>query len=209
MSGASGEAPRDDEPAAAPAEGGGRPAARLGRWLFTQRGWAPVPILALELVFGAPSAPGLAAGLLLIAAGEGVRLWGVGHIGPRSRTRGDDTWGLVDTGPYGRVRNPLYLGNLLLFTGVGALCGPHWAAAWAAALLLHYTLIVRWEESNLLRQLGPPYADYLRRVPRWLPLGPGAPGGGWDGAGALKSERSTLGAVVIILALFGLRALLT
>jgi protein-S-isoprenylcysteine O-methyltransferase Ste14 len=203
--------PTDDSSAddasseAAPA---GTIASRAGWLLFTQRGWAPVPLLVGELLLGRPSVAGVAAGLALIAAGEGIRLWGVGHIGPRSRTRGEDTWGLIDTGPYGRVRNPLYLGNILLFTGVGALCGLAWAAAWVIALGVHYTLIVRWEESNLVKKLGAPYADYLRRVPRWLPIGPGAPGGGWDGPGAIKSERSTLGAVGFILALFAARALL-
>ena len=180
--------------------------ARIGRLLFVNRGWAPVPILIAELALGVPSPSGWIAGLALVALGEATRMWGVGHIGPRSRTRGDDTWGLVDTGPYGRVRNPLYLGNVLMFTGLGAICGPLWAALWCLALCTHYTFIVRWEESNLRKKLGNPYADYLNRVPRWLPLGPGKGGGSWDGLTALKSERSTLmaaGAVIAALAIKG------
>ena len=49
----------------------------------------------------------------------------------------------------------------------------------AGTLALHYTLIVRWEESNLRVKLGGPYVDYLAQVPRWLPLGPGKAGGRW------------------------------
>jgi len=177
-----------------------------GRWLFVNRGWAPVPILAAELALGAPSVPGWAAGLALVAVGEGIRMWGVGHIGPKSRTRGDETWGVIDTGPYGRVRNPLYLGNIVMFTGIGAVCGPLWALAWLVLLGVHYTLIVRWEESNLRDKLGDPYVDYLARVPRWLPLGPGNPGGGWDAAGAFKSERSTLLAAAVVLVLLYARS---
>ncbi len=181
---------------------------RAGRWLFVNRGWAPVPLLLLQLALGAPAAAGWLLGLPLVAAGEGMRLWGVGHIGPKSRTRGEDTWGVVDTGPYGRTRNPLYLGNILMFVGLGAISGPLWAGLWLAALSLHYALIVRWEERNLREQLGEPYRDYQRRVPRWLPLGPGAPGGRWDGAGALRSERSTLLAATAVLALLAARSAL-
>jgi len=173
----------------------------VGRWLFINRGWAPVPVLAAELALGAPTVSGWIAGIGLVAIGEGIRMWGVGHIGPKSRTRGEETWGVVDTGPYGRVRNPLYLGNIVMFTGIGAVCGPPWAALWLAVLGAHYTLIVRWEESNLRGKLGEPYTAYLDKVPRWLPLGPGNPGGGWDGPGALKSERSTLLAAAVVLAL--------
>lgn len=141
-------------------------------------------------------------------AGEAIRLWAVGHIGPRSRTRGDDTWGVIDTGPYARVRNPLYLGNGLMFIGVGLACGPVWAAAWVALLGVHYSLVVRWEEANLSRQLGEPYLDYLARVPRWLPVGPARPGGEWDARGALRSERWTLTAIVVVYALLAARAYL-
>ena len=152
----------------------------------------PVPVLVSELALGEPSVLGFAVGGAMMLVGEGIRMWGVGHIGPRCRTRGDESWGLIDTGPYGRFRNPLYVGNIFLFVGVGAVCGPLWAALWAMLLSLHYTFIVRWEESNLCEKLGEPYRDYLRRVPRWLPLGPGGEGGHWEGRRALSSERSTL-----------------
>ena len=113
---------------------------------------------------------------------------------------------MVDTGPYGRMRNPLYVGNWLMWVGVGALSGWAWALAWAVWMAVQVQLIVLWEEGNLKRGLGPVYLDYLDRVPRWLPLGPGG-GGGFSAATALKSERSTLLAVFVVLGAFVARGL--
>src|SRR5256885_16677760 len=69
---------------------------RVGGWLFRQRSWLPLPLVAALLLIP-PS--GYAAetssvslwtiGLLVVAAGEGVRLWAVHHIGAISRTRSD------------------------------------------------------------------------------------------------------------------------
>ena len=32
-----------------------------------------------------------------------------------------------------------------------------------------YTIVVRFEESHLLEKYGSPYADFLSKVPRWIP----------------------------------------
>ena len=129
--------------------------------------------------------------------GEGLRLWAVGHIGRKSRTRDDGVGALSEAGPYARLRNPLYVGNLLLWGGIGVIAWP--AALWIMpALLAHYALIVSWEEGLLTAQLGAPYLAYVQRVPRWLPLG--APRAGvWSGREAFRSERSTF----LVLALVG------
>ena len=139
-----------------------------------------------------------------MAAGETLRLWAVGHIGRISRTRQDEVGGLVDVGPYARLRNPLYVGNMLLFAGIGVIQWPS-ALLCVPLLALYYQQIVRWEEENLQEKLGDPYRDYLRRVPRWLPLG--SPKTGlWSLQTALRSERSTLIAIAVILGALLLRS---
>jgi len=138
-----------------------------------------------------------AEGLVLLVLGELVRLWAVGHIGRRSRTRGEGVGALVRTGPYARLRNPLYVGNLLLWAGFGVLAWPA-ALLVVPALMLHYALIVRWEERQLLAQIGREYALYLVEVPRWWPGGTPRPAA-WDGAEALRSERGTF----LVLAVLG------
>ncbi len=193
--------PGDGQPGAA--RGTGIEAA--GRWLFERRGWLPVPLVGLLLVLP-PRHWG--AGLAVAAVGEGIRLAAVGHIGTPSRTRGADVGPLVDSGPYAWVRNPLYVGNLLLWAGLGVVAWPA-AVVIVPLLAVYYEAIVRWEEANLARQLGEPYRAYRARVPRWVPRPPGGPREGrWSARKALRSERSTLLAIGVVLAAMGARATL-
>lgn len=158
----------------------------LGGWLFRNRGWLPVP-LAIVCLLPTPELRPVGVGLFVL--GEGVRLWAVGYIGRRSRTVGANVGELVDVGPYARLRNPLYVGNLLIWAGYGTLGWPTVGLV-VPLLAAHYALIVRWEEGQLLSQIGPSYADYLQRVPRWWPSG--APRAGeWRLGEALRSERGT------------------
>jgi protein-S-isoprenylcysteine O-methyltransferase Ste14 len=175
-------------------------AVRLGGWLFRRRGWLPVPMFALVLLV----APSRWEGLVVVAAGEAVRLAAVGHIGGPSRTRGDDVGPLVRTGPYGRVRNPLYVGNILLWSGVALVAWPSVLLV-LPTMILYYSLIVRWEEDNLRRSLGGPYEAYLREVPRWLPFGRGG-GGGWSLRRALRTERGTFVVLAAVLGALLLRS---
>ena len=78
--------------------------------------------------------------------------------------------------------------------------------SWTAFLAVHYSLVVRWEEAHLSRQLGGPYDDYLARVPRWIPRPWSETGGDWSAAEVLVGERSTwlaTGAVMALLAARG------
>jgi protein-S-isoprenylcysteine O-methyltransferase Ste14 len=119
-----------------------------------------------------PARPiGIALGVALVGAGELLRLWAVRHIGVISRTRSDRIGPLVETGPFALVRNPLYLGNILLWLGFTLSAGLAWLAPVVAALLaFEYHAIVRWEEHLVDSRLGAPYRMYKDRVPRWLPV---------------------------------------
>ncbi len=134
--------------------------------------------------------------------GECARIWAAGHIGRVSRTRDDRVGPMIDSGPYGVVRNPLYVANLVIFFGFGVVLWPA-AVFLTPILLLYYGAIVRWEESNLRARIGATYEAYQARVPRWLPRAfPRA--GGWSGRVAFRSERGTflvLGVVLVLVAL--------
>jgi protein-S-isoprenylcysteine O-methyltransferase Ste14 len=147
---------------------------RAGRWLFRQRTLTPIPLVVVILFApkGAelPSAVPVAIGAALVACGEALRLWGVHHIGAISRTRSDRLGPLVDTGPFALARNPLYLGNIALWSGFALCARLVWLAPVIAVfLLIQYHAIVRWEEQLLTARLGDPYRAYQRRVPRWMP----------------------------------------
>lgn len=147
---------------------------RLGGWLFRKRTSLPLPIVAaLFLIPAAEPSIGngwIAAGVAIVAAGELIRVWGVHHIGAVSRTRSERLGPLIDSGPFAWVRNPLYLGNILLWIGFAVTAQLLWLAPVIAVLLaLEYHAIVRWEERLLETRMGERYRDYMRRVPRWIP----------------------------------------
>lgn len=180
--------------------------ARLGGWLFKYRTSIPLPIVAALLLIPArASATSLSTsvawlGVPTVALGEAVRLWAVHHIGVISRTRSDRLGPLIDTGPFSLVRNPLYLGNILLWAGFAVIAHLFWLAPVVAVLLaLEYHAIVRWEERLLESRIGAPYRAYTARVPRWLPR-LGAPlaapsGGAFSWVETFYSERGTLIAI--------------
>jgi len=185
-------------------------AVRAGGWLFRRRTWIPVPLAVALLVLPAtpsPSAWPLAIGGAIVVLGEALRLWAVRSIGAISRTRSDRLGPLIQTGPFAFVRNPLYLGNLLLWTGMAVIARLVWLVPVVIVLLaIEYGAIVRWEEHLLQERRGAEYLAYAARVPRWTPrIGPRPAGAAalpqlsWRET--LFSERGTLMAIAAALLL--------
>jgi protein-S-isoprenylcysteine O-methyltransferase Ste14 len=181
---------------------------RIGGWLFRHRTSLPLPIVAALLLIPAPPPAAsltttvAALGILTVMAGEVIRLWGVHHIGVISRTRSDRLGPLIDTGPFSLVRNPLYVGNILLWIGFALSARLVWIAPVVLVLLaLEYHAIVRWEERLLDARLGASYAAYRQRVPRWLPsrIIPrrATDRGTFSWRETIYSERGTLIAIVV------------
>jgi protein-S-isoprenylcysteine O-methyltransferase Ste14 len=144
-----------------------------GGWLFRQRSWLPVPIaLVLLLVrWGMLRHPVLpVVGPLLVLAGESLRWWAVGQIGVISRTRTTRLGPLITSGPFALCRNPLYVGNLLIWAGFTVWSGLLWMLPITLGLfVLYYRSIIEWEEALLLGRYGDEYAQYAAATPRWWP----------------------------------------
>jgi protein-S-isoprenylcysteine O-methyltransferase Ste14 len=162
--------------------------------------------LALALLFiragEASSSLVLPLGAVIVACGEGLRLWAVRHIGGISRTRSDRLGPLVSAGPFGLTRNPLYIGNIALWVGFALSARLVWIAPiFIVVLGLEYHAIVRWEESLLGSRRGEEYRAYSGRVPRWIPsLRASTPSAGRDlytWPETLFSERGTLIAIAV------------
>ncbi len=177
-------------------------------WMFKYRSYTPIPFLLAMLAFARPSIASLCIGLAVVALGEAIRFWGVSIAGSETRTTGSvgGTY-LITTGPFAYVRNPLYLGNMLLYAGVGIMSMALFPWLLIAALLwfvCQYTLIVLQEEEYLAGHFGPAYAEYRRNVHRFLPrLSPyrdasPAPKRVSVGEG-LASERRTLQAIGLVI----------
>ena len=77
---------------------------------------------------------------------------------------------LVAVGFYRYVRNPMYVGILLILIG-------HilWFGFWsllvysAFAFLITHLFVTLYEEPTLKKKFGAAYEEYLERVPRWIP----------------------------------------
>lgn len=175
---------------------------RLGGWLFRHRTILPLPI-AFVLLLVPPSVERPAffwIGMAIVGIGEWIRVWAVRHIGTISRTRSDRLGPLVASGPFAWIRNPLYLGNLLLWLGLTVSAQLVWLLPVVVVLLaFEYHAIVRWEEHLIESRLGEAYREYTFRVPRWIPSSRPAHAGVQSSVFSLRetlfSERGTLIAI--------------
>lgn len=188
-------------------------------FVFKNRGaLLALPAVAL-IVFGRPSGWSIALGVPIAIAGELIRCWAVGYSGVTTRNDAVIAPELVTAGPYGYVRNPLYLGNFvtaigfaIAFTGANAL--------WLRAALVFgslsfmiavYAIVVPHEERFLRSQFGEAFRRYCERVPRIFaqarPLPDGV--GEWRGEVLLKAERTTLAIFAAVLAALAVRAFQT
>ncbi len=77
---------------------------------------------------------------------------------------------IVDTGPYKLIRNPGYLGDLVMFVSAG-LAVLNWIAALviAAAMLRAYIYRIRSEEAMLQSTFGSDFMAYKARTWRLVP----------------------------------------
>lgn len=146
-------------------------AARGGWWVVGQS------LLMLATVMLAAMFPGnwtnlaiIVAGSVLFAIGGYFGIAGVIVLGknrtpfpqPREGSK------LIKHGIYSRVRHPLYTSVMLASLG-WALIWQSTAAFCAAFTLLPFFYAKTRQEERWLRNLFPGYADYARRVPRFLP----------------------------------------
>ena len=112
-----------------------------------------------------------AAAILIILAGLVLRATVVGYKyiqrgGLKKKVYAKD---LVTEGMFGVCRNPLYVGNMLLYTGIFLLHGnPLLIVAGVSLFAFMYQCIVYAEEAFLLRTFGEAYRAYCRDVPRWM-----------------------------------------
>ncbi|MBI2265708.1 MAG: isoprenylcysteine carboxylmethyltransferase family protein [Armatimonadetes bacterium] len=77
----------------------------------------------------------------------------------------------VRRGLYRVVRNPMYLCVVKILLGESLLLQSWAIALWAVSVaMIFHLFVVFYEEPNLRRRFGREYEEYLRAVPRWLPI---------------------------------------
>jgi protein-S-isoprenylcysteine O-methyltransferase Ste14 len=182
--------------------------ARIGGVLFRNRSWLPVIFLGIPLLVpGHMSAAAWIVGALAVVAGEWVRLAGVAAAGTVTRRRSRAVQRLVTYGVFAWVRNPLYVGNFLIWMGFVVISGVLWFLPIAILIFaLEYSLIVRYEEGVLESIFGAEYLAYKRSTPRWIPRPPAARAAGeHDWAEAWRSETSTFLQYAALVLLFAFK----
>lgn len=146
---------------------------QLAKQFFKYRSYTPIPFLLVMLIFENANLISLLSGFIIALSGEMIRLWGVSWAGSETRTTGGvgGTF-LVISGPFAHVRNPLYVGNILMYLGLGIMSFAFFPYLQLIAILFfafQYHLIVKEEEGFLQSKFGENYSRYLRAVPRFIP----------------------------------------
>lgn len=154
---------------------------RIGNLLFHFRNYLfPVIILCLA-VFSRPQLPFGSEtwdlcldllGFLVALAGQGLRFLTIGYdyIKRGGLDRNIYADRLVTRGVFGHCRNPLYVGNFLIFAGVTLMLNSTLMyLAGIPICLFAYAAIILAEEDYLRRQFGAEYENYCRHVNRLWP----------------------------------------
>ncbi len=167
--------------------------------IFSYRSYTPIPFLIVMILFAKPTLLSLVIGFVIALLGELIRIWGVGYAGGETRTTGPVGGSkLVTNGPYAYVRNPLYIGNMLMYLGFGIMSMalfPYFQIFGLVYFFLQYYLIVTLEEEYLSRTFKDEYKLYFEHVRRFVPKlrrYKFASNFKFDIKEALRSERRTL-----------------
>jgi protein-S-isoprenylcysteine O-methyltransferase Ste14 len=115
-------------------------------------------------------------GYVLMLLGGAVDLWCIvsfSFAGKGTPAPFDAPRAFVAAGPYRFVRNPMYVGAIVVLSGFALVMQSSAMFLFAfVALACAHGFVVGYEEPHLARTFGSSYADYVRRVPRWLPRAP-------------------------------------
>src|SRR6266404_8832957 len=120
------------------------------------------PLAVAVLYFSRPTPPSILLGALTGVIGLWLRAYAAGYLHKQEV--------LTVSGPYAYTRNPLYLGSAILALGAGV-ATRSWISS--AILLLYfavvYSIVMRREEGELLRQHSAAFQAYAAAVPLFLP----------------------------------------
>jgi len=146
---------------------------KFAQLVFKNRSYTPIPFLVLMVLFEQANIWSLIFGFLISLMGEAIRLWGVSWAGSETRTTGNvgGTY-LIISGPFAYVRNPLYVGNILIYLGFGIMSlalFPYLQIIAMLFFIFQYNLIVTEEEQYLKKTYGEQYEKYFAAVPRFFP----------------------------------------
>lgn len=138
-------------------------AALLGSWLLGRI--LPLPWPGLD------DLPARIIGLSIGAAGVALTIWAAITLQRHYTTilPHRPASALITSGPFAYLRNPLYLGDVMILLGLAELT----RNVWFVILALVFAVLVTWlailpEERHLEARFGRAYRDYMRKARRWI-----------------------------------------
>ena len=145
----------------------------LKQFFFQYRSYTPIPIALFLIYNSAPTITNIIIGATLIAFGELIRIRAVQYAGGATRTRKVGAPSLCSSGPYAFCRNPLYCGNVIIYTGFSIFAGGYYYYMITLFVVMYfifqYYFIISLEEETLMKKFGNDYVDYKNNVPSLLP----------------------------------------
>lgn len=179
----------------------------LGLYLFKYRSYIPIPFVIVMLIFMKPTLSSIIIGLMIALTGELIRIWAVSYAGSETRTTsGVGGTFLITQGPYSIIRNPLYAGNILIYTGLGIMSMSLFPYLQIFALfffIFQYHCIILNEEEYLGTKFPLEFSQYIKSTGRYLPSAKTVPEGikskvDFKLKTGLESEKRSLQAIVIV-----------
>ena len=119
-----------------------------------------------------PTIQSILIGGVITLSGELTRFWGVAYAGSLTRVTTVGAPEVMMSGPYAYVRNPLYVGNMLMYVGIGVMSNallPWLPIVAAIFFMFQYWMIVLLEEEFLEKEFGAGFLEYKKNVPRFIP----------------------------------------
>lgn len=157
-----------------------------GRALFRKRGTIPIYLLIAGMIIGVISwkfeylkiqfvdyEKLKIAAFLLSSLGMVIRMITVGLSAPNTSGRNTDNQvadSLNTTGMYSITRNPLYLGNYLMYLGIAILTNSlPFLIIYSLLFWIYYERIIYAEEIFLRNKFGDQYLSWARQTPIFIP----------------------------------------
>lgn len=110
-------------------------------------------------------------GVALTGAGVAFAIWARKHLGENwsATVTVKKDHELIRTGPYARVRHPIYTGMLLAMLGAALVLGEIRGLAAFAIAAMSFYYKARKEERFLSGEFGPQFAEHARQTGMFLP----------------------------------------
>lgn len=112
-----------------------------------------------------------AAGVAITFAGIGLAIWARWHLGQNwsAAVTVKEGHELIRSGPYGRIRHPIYTGMLVAFAGTALALGEYRGLLSLGIAIIGFFAKARKEERYLVQEFGPPFEEHIRRTGMFLP----------------------------------------